>query len=157
MEAGTRYDLIRPASVKYFYPFKTDWRKALFYLCTMLTARPNSNRILHRLIGLFSAWALVWTLAQASVHTAYHAFESHEHEVCPQQDVHLHAGDESPCWLDFDAIGSLGVAPLPPVACPQPQTSFASCAVPALVLEDLPVSSLRDASSPRGPPACTKA
>jgi len=123
----------------------------------MLTARPSSNRILHRLLGLLSAWALVWTLAQASVHTAYHAFESHEHEVCPQQDVHLHAGDESPCWLDFDAIASLGVAPLPPAACPQLHASFVPCASPALVQHDLPVSTLLDASSPRGPPACTKA
>jgi hypothetical protein len=123
----------------------------------MLTAQLSSNRILHRILGLLSAWALVWTLVQASVHTAYHAFDSHEHEVCPQQDAHLHAGDESPCWLDFDAIASLGVAPLPPVACPQPQTSFASFAIPAFVQEDLPFSSLLDASSPRGPPACTKA
>ena len=61
--------------------------------------------------ALAVAIALLWTSAQATLHSAYHAFEEHTHDFCHETETHLHSGDDAPCWLDLDAVATPAVQP----------------------------------------------
>jgi hypothetical protein len=118
----------------------------------MIRPRP----VLPSVLATVLAFALFWVNGQATVHAAYHAFEEHAHDFCHETGVHLHSGDEAPCWLDLDAVATPALQP------ERPSLSFLHRAVypvrQHLPRYAAPHSQYHWTAAPlRGPPACAKA
>ena len=118
----------------------------------MIRLRP----VLPSVLATVLAFALFWVNGQATAHAAFHAFEKHAHDFCHETGVHLHSGDEAPCWLDLDAVATPALQP------EHPLLALARHAVHP-VRQNLPRyaaphSQFHWTAAPlRGPPACTKA